>query len=127
MAFSWIYTDDGNNGWFRERNPDFPANYIKHIKENIGKYDYIFVSSHASVRKALDENGIIFTIVYPELSCKAEWIGRCFIRDKSGESGCGADLMYKNWEQWIWECATTGTTHDEIVLKSQEHLITNLK
>ena len=121
-CFSWIYTDDGKNGWFRERNPDFPANYIKHIKENIGKYDYIFVSSHASVRKALDENGIIFTIVYPELRCKAEWIGRCFIRDKSGESGCGADLMYKNWEQWIWECAATGATHDEIILKSQEHL-----
>lgn len=26
----------------KERNPDFPNNYIEHIKENIGKVDYIF-------------------------------------------------------------------------------------
>lgn len=120
--FSWIYTDDGNNGYFRKRNPDFPVNYIRHIKENIGKYDYIFVSSHASVRKALDENGIDFTIVYPESNCKAEWVGRCFIRDKNGESGCGAEIMYDNWEQWIWECVDTGVTHSEIVLKPRDVL-----
>lgn len=120
--FSWIYADDGNNGYFKERNPDFPNNYIKYIKENIGKYDYIFVSSHASVRKALDENGIDFTIVYPISNCKAEWIGRCFIRDKNGESGCGAEIMYDNWEQWIRECIKTGATHKEIVLKSKEYL-----
>ena len=104
------------------RNPDFPNNYIKHIKENIGKYDYIFVSSHASVREALDEEGIDFTIVYPEFYCKAEWVGRCFIRDKKGESGCGAEAMYNNWEQWITECFQTGADHEEIVLKPREYL-----
>lgn len=120
--FSWVYVDDGNNGFFKERNPEFPANYIQYIKENIGKYDYIFVSSHASVREALDKERIDFTIVYPEMSCKAEWIGRCFIRDKNGETGCGAELMYNNWEQWISECFETGINHKEIVLKAHEHL-----
>ena len=115
--FSWIYT----NG-VKERNPDFPNNYIKHIKENIGKADFIFVSSHASVREALDKENIDFTIVYPEQSCKAEWIGRCFIRDKSGESGCGAEAMYNNWDQWIAECFETGINHKEMVLDSNEHL-----
>ena len=104
------------------RHPDFPNNYIKHIKENIGKYDCIFVSSHASVREALDKEGIDFTIVYPESSCKAEWVGRCFIREKNGESGCGAEIMYNNWEQWILECVETGIDHKEIVLKSKDHL-----
>jgi hypothetical protein len=115
--FSWIYI----NG-IRERNPDFPANYIKHIKENIGKYDCIFVSSHASVREALDEEGVEFTIVYPEYSCKAEWVGRCFIRDKNGESGCGAEAMCNNWEDWVLECFQTGIEHNEIVLQPREHL-----
>lgn len=46
------------------RNPDFPSNYITHIKQNIGKYKKIFVSSHDVVRKALVENGIPFTLVY---------------------------------------------------------------
>lgn len=125
--FSWVYTnidENGNTirGVRKLRNPDFPNNYIKHIKENIGKYDYIFVSSHASVREALDKEGIDFTIVYPESSCMAEWVGRCFIRDKRGESGCGAEAIYNNWEQWIMECFETGIDHKEIVLQPREYL-----
>lgn len=120
--FSWVYVDDGNNGFYKERNPEFPNNYIKHIKENVGKHDYIFVSSHASVREALDKEGIDFTIVYPSQTCKAEWVGRCFIRDKNGESGCGAEAMYNNWGQWTSECFETGINHQEIVLYSNEHL-----
>lgn len=125
--FSWLYTDKDEfgeplDGYRRIRNPDFPYNYIKHIKENIGKYDCIFVSSHASVREALDKEGINFTIVYPQSSCQTEWIGRCFTRDKNGESGCGAEAMFNNWEQWIMECIETGINHKEIVLGFGEHL-----
>lgn len=116
-SFSWIRA----NG-IKERNPDFPNNYIKHIKENIGKYDYIFVSSHASVREALDKEGTGFTVVYPEQSCEAEWVGRCYIRDKNGESGCNPEAMYENWDQWILECVETGLKHEEIVLSAGEHL-----
>lgn len=104
------------------RNPDFPKNYIEHIKNNIGKYDCIFVSSHASVREALDKEGINFTIVYPRLGCKDEWVGRCFSREKNGENGCSAEIMYNNWGQWISECEGVGRTHDEIVLKAREYL-----
>ena len=61
--------------YIKVRNPEFPSNYIQHIKENIGKADYIFVSSHKEVRDALIENGIYFTLVYPDRSMKAEWVG----------------------------------------------------
>lgn len=115
--FSWIRV----NG-VRERNPDFPANYIKHIKENIGKYDCIFVSSHASVREALDAEGIDFTIVYPEQSCKAEWIGRCYIREMNEEDGCSTAVMYDNFDDWVLECFQTGINHNEVVLGSREYL-----
>lgn len=104
------------------RNPDFPNNYIKHIKENIGKYDCIFVSSHASVREALDAEGIDFTIVYPEQSRKAEWVGRCFIREQNGESGCGTKVMYDNFDKWVGECFETGINHNEVVLGAGEYL-----
>lgn len=120
-------SDSSNFNWIRvdgrkERNPEFPENYIAHIKENIGKCDCIFVSSHASVREALDREGIDFTVVYPEQDCEAEWVGRCFIRDKNGESGCNAEAMYDNWNQWILECVETGINHEEIILKPLEHL-----
>ena len=125
--FSWLYvnTDEFGEpleGYRRVRNPDFPANYIQHIKENMGEYDYIFVSSHASVREALEAECIDFTIVYPSMFCFAEWIGRCFIRDKRGESGCNPDVLYDNWYQWLRECEVTGCNHEEIVLCSGQHL-----
>lgn len=125
--FSWLYTNTDENGNIirgvrKIRNPGFPNNYIKHIKENIGKYDCIFVSSHSSVREALDKEGIDFTIVYPEHCCKAEWVGRCFVREKNGESGCGAEVMYNNFDQWIRECFETGINHKEIVLRPTEYL-----
>ena len=125
--FSWVYvnTDECGipiKGFRRLRNPDFPNNYINHIRENIGKYDCIFVSTHASVREALDNAGIDFTIVYPKMSCEAEWVGRCYIREKKCESGCGAEAMYNNWEQWILDCAAAGCDHNEIVLGPGEHV-----
>mgnify|MGYP003093254239 FL=1 len=98
--FSWVITDDGT----KVRNPEFPSNYIQHIKENIGKADYIFVSSHKEVRDALIENGICFTLVYPDRSMKAEWIGRVFLRG-SGEKFC--QLIADNWDNWIDEIEKT--------------------
>jgi len=60
--FSWIKDENGNNT--TERNPDFPDNYIKHIKENIGKVSIIFVSSHDIVREAMTKENIDFILVY---------------------------------------------------------------
>lgn len=56
----------------RVRNPDFPNNYIQHIKENLYSADYILVSSHAAVRQALRDNGLPYIVVYPSRSLK-EW------------------------------------------------------
>ena len=80
------------------RNPDFPKNYIEHIKENIGKVDYIFVSTHEDVRNALTEAGIDFILVFPEQSLRDEWVGRCFNRG-SGEKFC--QLISDKWDDWI--------------------------
>ena len=97
--FSWQYVADGNGGFRKERNPDFPNNYITHIKAHIGKVDYIFVSTHEEVRKALAEAGIDFTVVFPRQSLKAEWVGRCFLRG-SGEAFC--KLIADNWDDRIY-------------------------
>jgi hypothetical protein len=72
--FSWIKDENGNNT--KVRNPEFPQNYINHIKDNIGKYEYIFVSSHKDVREALLDNCIFFYLVYPDSIRKDEFIQR---------------------------------------------------
>ncbi|RTK92898.1 MAG: hypothetical protein EKK64_11175, partial [Neisseriaceae bacterium] len=55
---------------------DFPNNYIQHIKNHLNKADIIFVSSHKIVRDALVEANIPFTLIYPNLDCKDEYLTR---------------------------------------------------
>jgi len=55
----------------REVNPDFPNNYISIIKESIGKYEVILVSTQKRVRDALIDNCLFFYLVYPDGTRKA--------------------------------------------------------
>lgn len=94
--FSWIKDENGNNT--KERNPEFPQNYINHIKENIGKYEIIFVSSHEVVRKALLDNCLYFYLVYPDSSRKDEFIERYKNRGNNEEF---IKLVTDNWDEWM--------------------------
>ena len=97
--FSWVKDDQGNNT--KERNPNFPQNYIEHIKENIGKYDFIFVSSHKEVREALKYNCIFFYLIYPDVNRKEEFVQRYI--DRGSPNGF-IKLIESNWDEWIKEC-----------------------
>jgi len=96
--FSWIKDENGENT--KERDPNFPTNYIKHIKDNIGKVDVIFVSSHDIVRKALNKNNINFFMVYPDKSMKDEWIRR--FRERGNDEGF-IKFISDNWDSFIDE------------------------
>ena len=110
--FSWIKDSEGNNT--KERNPDFPLNYIEHIKGNLGKVDYIFVSSHADVVQALDSAGIDFMAVMPMSSSKEEWLSRCIER---GSPEAFVKLLDTNWDSWTNPANLKGLGHlQEIVL-----------
>lgn len=95
--FSWVWVEGEQNV---ERNPNFPNNYIEHIKENIGKVDVIFVSSHDVVRDALRENGIKYYLVYPNINLKDEYLERYKNR---GSSLGFINLLNSKWDEWISE------------------------
>ena len=88
--FSWIKKG--------ERHPDFPGNYIQHIKENVGKADYILVSSHDNVRSALKENNIDYTLVYPSIELKNEYIKR--YKDRGNEESF-ISFIDSKWNEFI--------------------------
>lgn len=91
--FSWINTPEG-----KERNPDFPKNYIEHIQRCIeGNFDVIFVSTHNDVLHALVDAGIHFQIVYPERDLKDEYIKRYTER---GSDAQFVELMDKMWDKF---------------------------
>jgi hypothetical protein len=117
-SFSWIIHEDGT----KERNPEFPANYIQHIKDNLDTADIILVSSHIQVRKALEDAGIDYVTVYPSKQCKAEWIGRMYLR---GNDNDFIDLQAANWDKWIG--AVENEPHGSIIvyLKSLHYLDAN--
>ena len=96
--FSWVKDENGKNT--KERNPDFPNNYIQHIKDNIGKVDIIFVSSHKIVRDALIENDIDTVLVYPSIDMRDEWIRRFKER---GNNENFITFIDNNWVNFINE------------------------
>jgi hypothetical protein len=95
-GFSWIVNENGE----KVRNSEFPQNYINHIKENIGKYKYIFVSSHKEVRDALLDNCLFFYLVYPDDERKDEFIQR--YRDRGNDENF-IKLVDSKWDEWMRE------------------------
>ena len=113
-GFSWIEV----NGK-KERNPDFPNNYVEHIKSLLGKVDYIFVSSHDDVRDALDGNSLPYIFVKPDLNLRDEWIGRCWIR---GNDEGFLTLIKNNWHIWVLPNDNRLMCKDVATLSSGEYL-----
>lgn len=116
--FSWIVEKrpDGK----KYGNPDFPNNYIKHIKENIGKVDYIFVSSHSIVRNALAKENIEFTLVVPEKKLLNDWMIRMYNR---GNDDDFINLQIDNWDTWLDEIENEKGTYSKLIkLKKNEYL-----
>lgn len=101
-----------------ERNPDFPNNYIEHIKSNLGKVDIILVSTHDEVRKALEDNNIDYTLVYPEQELEREYMIRYHLR---GSDEKFMDFISARWDEMI-ENMQKETFPKHIVLKSDEYL-----
>lgn len=85
----------------KEYNPEFPRNYIEHIRKQIGKVDIIFVSSHQCVRDALKENSIPYTLIYPDKKILAEYVGRYYMR---GNNTRFINMIIENWDTWIDSC-----------------------
>lgn len=92
--FSWTTDEEGN----KIRNPEFPNNYIEHIKSLIGKVDFIFVSTHEAVLRALIENDIYFFLVYPRKCSKEKMIQRYKER---GSDESFIKVLSDNYDNWI--------------------------
>ena len=98
----FLDSDSSHFSWANQtekiRHPSWPNNYIQHIRENLGRVDAIFVSSHLEVRNALVSAGIEFILVYPGLEMKDEYIERYV---KRGNASAFVDLLKQNYETWI--------------------------
>ena len=85
------------NGKF-EQNEDYPKNYIQLIKDNIGKYKYIFVSSSEEVRSALLNECIFFYSMFPLKSDKDIYVKR--ILDNNHDINY-IEQFFAKWDKMI--------------------------
>lgn len=76
----------------------FPNNYIFDIEENIGKYDYIFVSTHEDVIDLLCKKGIKHSIFYPSKESREIYIKNY---RKRGNNSDFVDNLEMNFFDWI--------------------------
>jgi hypothetical protein len=95
-SFGWIEKDG-----MKTRDPEFPENYIRHIKQNVGRYRFILVSSHKEVRDALKKHCLFFYLVYPDFGQKGEYIKR--YKDR-GSTDSFIKLLSENYESWFSDC-----------------------
>ena len=103
---------------WKYKDGDFPNNYIHDIKEAIGKYKYIFISTDPVVSKILHEDNIEVILVYPEQKLKDEYIDRFRKRNSSKDFIQTLDI---NWSKWLNELSLINYCK-HIVLKSNEYL-----
>lgn len=99
-GFSWMTVDSGCHFRDTVRNPEFPANYIGHIKQYIGSADIIFVSSHKEVRDALLKEGIPFVVACPKVELLEEYVARF---ERRGSDHEFIQTVVVNWKKWISE------------------------
>jgi len=99
-------------------NFNFPNNYTKYLKENIGRYDIILVSTHKEIRDFLIENNIDFTLVYPNRTLKEQYKENYF---KRGSTKLFVDIMDRNWDKWIDDIENQNC-NEKIELQKDEYL-----
>ena len=119
-------SDSSKFSWLEPgvRNPDFPNNYIKHIKEEIDNgAQLILVSSHDIVRKALIENEIPFSMVYPHIEDKNVYLERYKNR---GSDEVFIKMMDEKFEEFINGMIADGESNpdmiDSLMLSADEYI-----
>lgn len=118
--FSWLKDKDGNNT--DKRNPNFPLNYIKYIKQNIGKYEFILVSTHSIMREALLDQCLFFYYIMPPYDKKDDFIKRYYER---GNDMRFIEMLNVNWDKFQYEFQNTKIGCQKIVMSS-DYLETEL-
>ena len=102
-SFSWIMKDGE-----KVRNPNFVHDYMKHIREKVEEqYDYVFVSTHEEIIKALnDAEDLNFIVVRPDKSRKKEFEK---IYEKRGDTF--KDFIIDNWDDLLDKFNFLGTKY----------------
>lgn len=110
----------------REKNPEYPNNYLKAIKEATKQYDIVLTSCGPDIRNGLKKEKMDFIIVYPGIECKDEYRKRYKSR---GNHEKFVNHVMNNFEIWIKNFdnddtltkikMTKGETLEDVLIKNK--------
>ena len=103
----WKYKDNG-----------LQKEYLQDIKTQIGKVDYIFISTDPDGLKLLNKEGHDITLVYPKNELRNEYLDRYIERDSPYDF---IGTFMKHWNIWLDELKEQ-VYCKHIILKSGEYL-----
>jgi hypothetical protein len=100
--YNGCFVTDSDSSKFSK--DDFPQNYLEHIyyQYHSAQPTVLFVSSHELVRMGLVNMKLPFYLAYPAKTQVGEYIQRFIDR---GSPPAFVDLVYKNWNEWVDDCA----------------------
>lgn len=108
---------EARKGTIRKVNPEWPNNYFKAIMESVKKYDFVFVAHTGIVWCA--ENNIPYWRIFPDYSCKEEYLKR--MKDR-GNSEHFLNSLEVNFDKYIEECYNDDKCERKIVLHKGEFI-----
>jgi len=103
----WKYKDDG-----------LQKEYLHDIKSQIGKVDYIFISTDPDGLELLNKEGYYITLVYPENDLRNEYLDRYIDRDSPYDF---IGTFMKHWNIWLDQLKEQ-TYCKHIILKKGQYL-----
>lgn len=104
--FHWL--DGSSIGQPDIPHPDWPNNYIQHIKQQLRRREFVFVSTHTEVLDALRRNDISYYLLMPRVDRRDEFIERYRQRGSSREF---IERLSANWNSFLDSCRLAATRH----------------
>lgn len=101
-----------------QRTSDFKECYLAMVKESIAPDTIILLSTHEEIRSALVEEGLEYSLVYPQDDLKQEWIDRLHSRQSPDSL---ISIVRRSWSSMLDECGNQGGCA-RFVLKEGQYL-----
>lgn len=121
--FQWLdyesHNEEKNKGELKNKNPEWPKNYIDFIKSQYNENMIVFISAQPEILNALGEQNIPFKTITPDASTKDQIMARYESRGNSKEF---INMMSSNFEKFITSMDTNAYASDHLKLKENHRL-----
>lgn len=104
--------------YWKYKEKGLQKKYIEDVKKQLGKVDYIFISTEPDGLKLLHNEGFDITLIYPRNELRNEYLDRYIERDSTYDF---IGVFMKYWNPWINELKDQ-TYCKHIILENGQYL-----